>query len=106
MKMKVFERLLLQNILPAEGDILTLRIVRDLREALSFSEKELEALDITQEPGTTSVKWVAAADVPTEIEVGPVAFGLVRERLVALNNDKKLTVEHVPLYERFVEEAK
>lgn len=106
MKLKVFERLLLQNILPAEGDILTLRIVRDLRDALSFSEEETAALDIKQEPGTTHVKWVAEADIPTEIEVGPVAHGLIRDRLIALNNDKKLTLEHLPLYERFVEEVK
>ena len=37
-------RLMLLGILPAEGDLTTIRIVRELREGLSFSETEHKQL--------------------------------------------------------------
>jgi len=46
MKLSVFERMILLNTLPAEGDLTTLKIVRGLRESLSFTEEEHAALNI------------------------------------------------------------
>lgn len=103
MRLQAFDRMILLNILPTEGDILTLRIVRDLQDALSFTEAEHAALNIRQEPGTTGVKWNGEADQPIDVEIGPVATGLIRDQLARLSEDQKLTLEHVPLYERFVE---
>ena len=46
MKLSVFERLILLNVMPKEGDFTTLKIIRNLQEALSFSEEELKVLDV------------------------------------------------------------
>ena len=40
MKLDVGERIRLLGILPEKGNLLTLKIVRELRDDLSFSEKE------------------------------------------------------------------
>jgi len=51
MKLSVFERLILSQILSepgVEADFTTLRIVRKLRENVSFSEEELAALNFRQ----------------------------------------------------------
>ena len=45
MKLTVPERLILVNILPAESDYTTLKLVRKLRESLSFSEEEHKQLN-------------------------------------------------------------
>ena len=49
MQLSVAERLLLLNVLPKEGDILSLRIVLKLKEELSFSEAEHAALKFHQD---------------------------------------------------------
>lgn len=41
MELTIQERVKLLEILPAQGDLLTLKILRKLRETLSFSEEEL-----------------------------------------------------------------
>ncbi len=102
MELTVKERIILLNILPAEGDILSLRIVRKLRETLSFSEEEHEALQIKEV--ANQVHWNTAAEKPKEVEIGPRAHALVADTLKALNAQKKLRMEHVELYEKVVPE--
>ncbi|KKL25025.1 hypothetical protein LCGC14_2409420, partial [marine sediment metagenome] len=45
MKLTIPERLVLVTILPAEGDYTTLKLVRKLRESLSFTEEEHKELN-------------------------------------------------------------
>src|SRR3990167_8055299 len=102
MTLSVFERLILLNILPAEGDITTIRIVRTLREALSFSEEEHKALEFTREDGT--VRWKSDGERAKEIIIGSKARSIVAERLKTLNEQKKLTESHLPIWERFCDD--
>lgn len=104
MKLGVFERMLLGNILPPKGNALTMGIVEELGATLSFSEAEHAALRIKQDPDSTFVQWNKEADKPTEIEIGPVAFGVIRDRFVFLDAEGELTLEHMPLYRRFVKD--
>ncbi len=120
MTLTVFERLLLLNILPAEGDITALRILRKLRETLSFSEEEHALLkfryggddlpdqedlpeDQRKKVPEGQVFWVQEAVEPKDIEITGKAFHIVSETLKKLNDCRKLRQEHVPLYEKFVE---
>jgi hypothetical protein len=101
MELSVFERLILLNILPKEGDFTTLKIVRKLREDLSFSESEHTALQFKQDGG--NVQWKQEGDVPVEISIGEKATDLIVEVLKKLDKEKKLQESHFTLYERFVE---
>lgn len=49
MKLTILERTKLLDVLPPQGDILTIKILRKLRETLSFSEEELKAFEPRQE---------------------------------------------------------
>ena len=40
------ERILLRNLLPKEGDLTSIRIIRDLRNSLEFDEADLERLHV------------------------------------------------------------
>ena len=44
--LRVRERVLLRNLLPKEGDLSTIRIVRELRNSLEFTEDDLGRLNI------------------------------------------------------------
>jgi hypothetical protein len=100
MMFSVKERLILLNILPERGDILSLRLTRKFREALSFSEEEHAALQFQELPN--QVKWNVAIEQPKEIEVGPKLHEVIAAALKAIANNPDLSGAHLDLYDRFV----
>lgn len=104
MLLTIKERFLILSILPSEGNIVTLKIVRDLRDNLGFSEKELKDLGIEQHPEMGNVTWDNAHDSDTfEIPIGEKAKDVIVDALQKASDTNKLSVDHIPLYERFVE---
>lgn len=58
-KFDVLERILLLGLLPKEGSYTNLKLLRQVREALSFSEAENKALNFRQEQGTGGAEMLA-----------------------------------------------
>lgn len=130
MKLAVYERIIVLNILPSEGDFVTLKLVRNLKENLGFSDEELEALNFHNEykcsecnaviikgsmelvgacPGcgkamesTGKLFWNQDADKETEIDISKKANELIANKLQELSDQKKLTDAHYSLYEKFI----
>jgi hypothetical protein len=103
MKLSVKDRIVLLGILPATGDFLTLKIVRQLREELSFTEEETKILNL-QNDGQ-QVKWDAEADPMKDVEIGVTAADLIVASLKKLDEKKELTQETFELYEIFVQKG-
>jgi len=104
MKLSITERMLLLHILPPQGDIITLRLVRNLQADISLSEKELKEISYKRDGGQVTWNDEKAKKVkPKNIEIGEICLGIIREELTKLNDKKQLTQHHIPLYERFVE---
>ena len=101
MELDVRERLILLSILPQEGNFITLKVVRKLRESLSFSEEEIKQYKFVQSEGR--VTWDDKAEQSKEIEIGEKAMDIIKEALKKLNEDKKLKDEHFTIYQKFVE---
>ncbi len=101
MELKVSDRLILLSILPKEGNITTLRIVRDLKDMLGFDTSEYQQLNF--DDNGVRVTW-DGGDPSKEININEVAKGIIRTSFKELNNRNKLREEHLPLYERFVED--
>ncbi len=100
MKLTVLERLMLLQVLPQEGDLTTLRIVRALRQDLSFSEKEHKALKFVQT--ADRLTWDQKANVVKDVPMGLKATNLIVGALTTLSEQKKLTEQHLTLCEKFV----
>ena len=100
MELSVLERLILLNSLPAQGDITTIKIVRKLREDLSFSEAEHKALNFKQE--ADRLLWNQDASVTKDVVLGEKALKVIRDALVSLNQKKELHADHLDVYEKFV----
>lgn len=102
MRLNVLERFGVLGILPAEGSFVSLKIVRKLREDLSFSEEEIKALNMREEDG--NIKWDRALEDPSgkEIAIGEKATDLIVEALKKLDREQKLTDQHYSLYEKFI----
>ena len=103
MELNVFQRLLLLAILPDAGDITTIRIVQKLREDLSFSEEEhkIHKFKVDRDTGQTS--W-QPSDVLKSIDIGPKAQELIVKQLRALDESKKLTAQHLPIWDLFIKD--
>ena len=100
MKLNVKERLVLLTLLPAEGNFLTLKVVRKLRESLSFSEEELEAYKFVETNGRTT--WNETDRPPKDVQIGKEGRKLIKKALGKLDKEEKLTEDHVFAYEKFV----
>lgn len=99
MILSVYERLTLLNILPVQGDLTTVRIVRQLREALSFDEAEHAALQFRVDG--QQVQWRTEAEHHKDVDIGVKAMAIIHDVLDKLNRDKKLTEAHLTLCEKF-----
>jgi len=119
------------NILPKEGDFITLKLVRKLREALSFNEKEIAEINFKnhwrcpkcekvelsaesikcQECGihmilAGQVTWdeEKAINVVKDVHMGKAMHNLCASTLKKLSDEGKLTEQHMSIYEKFVED--
>jgi len=100
-ELSVLERLVLLGILPKEGDFTTLKLVRKLRENLSFDEGEHEKLKFVQDGD--QVRWNETALEPKHVAIGEKMRDVIIGALKKLDDEKKLREEHFSLYEKFVE---
>ena len=100
MELNVKQRLMLLNVVPVEGVRMTdLRIAQELRLKLGFSEEEQARFGFAQED--TRLTWNQAEDVPVEIKIGPRAHVLIQDALKKMDEEKKLTLDHVDLWDLF-----
>lgn len=105
--LSVQERIIVGNLLPIQGNLLTMRAVQQARESLAFTDEEIDDLQIDAVDlgeGRINYQWdrVKEADNVPDITLSGRAFGLIRDRLMALDKESKLTAAHVPLWEKFV----
>jgi len=104
MLLSVPERLLLLNVLSrAEGNLVTLRVVRDLQTLVGFDEDELKALDFQWDGEMT--RWNPAADVEREFAISPTTQKTVAGVFKRLDAKEQLTMQHLPVYEKFLEDS-
>lgn len=100
MLLSVHSRLILLGMAAkAEGNLTTLRLVRDFQRALGFDEAELAAVKFITTEG--QITWTPGVE-PKEIEVGPALKKAVVGMFEAQEKADKLTLELLPIYEQFL----
>ena len=100
MKLNVLERITALGIMPEVGNFATLKIVQDLRMVLSLTEAEFKEFGVKQKGEQMS--WSPKGAEEREIKIGEKATDILIEALKKLDEDKKLTEQHLSLYEKFV----
>lgn len=98
MELGVGDRIVLLSLLPREGDLTTIRIVHELRQALSFTEEEHKALNIRSEGDVLAWDGVGGTK---EIPIGPHAHVLISDALKKLNDEGQVTEDHLGVWEKF-----
>jgi hypothetical protein len=104
MELGIAERVILLSVLPASGNIATMRILRDLKASLGFTEEELESAGVRQEGG--SVAWDPSCGLVKEVEIGEVARGIIVESFEKQSEAGKIDLNSLAVYELFTEDPK
>ena len=101
MKLDVGERIRLLGILPEKGNLLTLKIVRELRDDLSFSEKEHKDFKIVAKEDR--ITWDDKAK-EKEVRFGEQANKIIVDKLKDMDEKEELTLPDLNLWEKFMGE--
>lgn len=103
MDLSVGERMVLLTILPKEGSLTDLRIIRDMQASLSFSEEDYAKYGIKlNEEGHTA--WKETGETKA-VEVGKRAKEIIQGAIDNLDKRKQLNIAFLPFIERFLDEA-
>jgi len=102
-KLNVMERIILSRFLPKEGNFLTLRLIREAENQLSFTQKELTDLQIKIENGNYTWSQEGNQKVgEKQIDLGDTLVETIVEKFLDLDKEKKLTRDLESLYVKFV----
>ena len=104
MKLNLFERLMIQQILPQEGNFATLKILNSLKMSLAPSEDEYKEYNIrtVEENGASKIIWDIRGTEEKEIEIGEKASDIIKNSLLELDKSAKLKPEHLSICEKFL----
>ena len=103
MELTILERLMLGSILPPQGDIVTLKLVQDLKMEIAFTEDEIAKHGISNKDDR--VDWnPEASEYVKEIPIGPKAMSLIVGELEKRNEEKTLSADFISLYEKIMGE--
>ena len=99
-KFNLHERFVFLSLLPKEENFSTLRIVRNVKKDVGVTEEEYKYYNIVpSESGRVSFDPEKSLE-EKEFEIGEIATQLVKTALEKLDKEKKLTEEHVSIYEK------
>uniref|UniRef100_A0A6M3K8Y7 Uncharacterized protein n=1 Tax=viral metagenome TaxID=1070528 RepID=A0A6M3K8Y7_9ZZZZ len=99
MELGIRERIMLLGILPQEGKVITLKIVKQLRDDLGFSEDEIKDNEMVEADG--SVKWLENGYLK-EVPVGEKATDVIADAFKKLDGDGKMQIQFLDVYDKFV----
>jgi len=101
MILKIKDRILILSILPKESDILTQRIVKDLKGNLGLNEEDWKEYEIVANPAG-GVKWNPDKDKGVEIEIGEKGKAIICDALKLLDTQKKVTEDFISVFDMFL----
>ena len=102
MKLTLGERFEVLRLLPEQGNFATLKIIGETRSNLAPSEADYKKFDIRQQ-GDQFIWDSAKGAEEVEILIGDVASDIIAKSLKAMDEAEILGIQHISLYEKFVE---
>jgi len=97
MKLNIAERITLMSILPEKSNIITMRLMQELRTILGFTDEEIRKYGIKNDGD--KIFW--SSDFEKEIEINQTMTVEIKKRLQEISDKNEVTVQMLPLYEKF-----
>jgi hypothetical protein len=104
MKLNVNERFAILGLLPKEGNFLTLKIIREQKELLSFSDDEVKEYEFTV--NGDNVNWNIEKEKKEigekDIKITNTCKDIIIAKLKELDQKNKLAENYFTIYEKFI----
>lgn len=112
--LNALERIVAQNILPHQGNYMNMRALKTAQKELDLTDEEVKKYVIppsaTAEDGPQGKQQInftkEGTETTKEIELGEIAYGLLKIALKQLNEAQTLKPEHMTLYAKIIEDEK
>lgn len=88
------------QVLPVEADYLTYKILMELKSDLSFSEEELNNMEMVTRGD--KITWNPDKEVSKEIKIGEKGREIIIKALKKLDESAKINASNISLYEKFM----
>jgi hypothetical protein len=99
-KLNCGERLIILNVMPKEGNFITLRMIRNLVQKLGLTAEEIVNFQVEEAPGG-QVRWGPMGAIEKEFEFAQAEVDLIKKQLKKMDDDGKLTNDTFTVYEKF-----
>jgi hypothetical protein len=103
MELSLKNRLILLGVLPVQGNMVEMLVVKGIREVVDVLPTEAEAIGL--KATGDRVQWDTAKEVPLKVTFNEPETELVRKALTEMDAQRKLTLDHLDLYKLFVGDA-
>lgn len=100
MKLTLKERLGILNILPKQGDFVTMTAKADLVDKIKVTQEEIKELHIETIP-EGGLKWDGKKDLAKEFEITDLETKIVKDELKRLDDAKQISDEILLIYKKF-----
>lgn len=86
------------GVLPKQADLISIKIIEDLRSDLGFSQKEMDDSKLKSLPDG-NISW--DKDFEKEIKITNRAAEIIKENLDKLSDSKGVTAQHLSIFKKF-----
>jgi hypothetical protein len=101
LKLNVKDRLLLLSILPGQGNLSQVRLIRETQLLLGFSAADHKVLKFETVEGG-GMKWDGEAAKDKVFDIAAPISALLLNTFEKLQNESKLSIDHLDIYEKLL----
>ncbi|MFA5166715.1 MAG: hypothetical protein WC449_05520 [Candidatus Paceibacterota bacterium] len=103
-KLNIFGRILLGNILPQKGSITQLLAARDIKKLVELTREEIAAIKLRDGATPGSIEWDGTVPEaqPKDFTFKDSEIKLIKDTITDLSNKGLLQQEHLFLYDLFM----
>ena len=106
-RLTVRQRIDLQGVLPQKSTFIMMKMLRKVREALSFTDVEHQSIKLKQnEDGSVQWNGIKAKEIVKEVDFPNTICDLIKKAFKALDEKGEVTDAHVELFEMFMGKKK
>ena len=99
MELNIIQRILIFSVLPQEGNLLTMKSLKGLKDKIVFTEEEVKEYEIRMDEG--NYRWNPKKDSYKTFEITEGEEQLITTGLKILDSEGKLTEQHLSLCDKF-----
>lgn len=99
--MKIKDRLVLQSVLPTQGNFVTMQMALEIKDRIAPKAEEFNELEFKFDD-KGNANWNTEKDVDRDYNFSPSEVALIQKSLKDMETSQKLTADHISLYKTFV----